>query len=89
VINSIDRLEEFAQNLAAGQDGTVSIACYPVHIERFLGRVIGSFRLDHPRVRFDLTRLRDDRRRGLGRSLLRAAAAAGSAAPGASVGGRG
>lgn len=70
VINSIDRLEEFAQNLAAGQDGTISIACYPVHIERFLGKVIGSFHRDYPRVRFDLTRLRDDRRRGLGRSLL-------------------
>jgi DNA-binding transcriptional LysR family regulator len=70
VMNSIDRLEEFAQNLAAGQDGTISIACYPVHVERFLGGVIGSFRRDYPRVRFDLTRLRDDRRRGLGRSLL-------------------
>jgi DNA-binding transcriptional LysR family regulator len=70
VLNSVERLEEFADNLAAGQDGTISIACYPVHIERFLGSVIGAFRRDYPRVRLDLTRLRDDRRRGLGRSLL-------------------
>jgi len=70
VLNSVERLEEFADNLAAGQDGTISIACYPVHIERFLGSVIGAFRHDHPRIRLDLTRLRDDRRRGLGRSLL-------------------
>jgi DNA-binding transcriptional LysR family regulator len=70
VLNSVERLEEFADNLAAGQDGTISIACYPVHIERFLGSVIGAFRRDHPRIRLDLTRLRDDRRRGLGRSLL-------------------
>jgi len=70
VLNSVDRLEEFADNLAAGQDGTISIACYPVHIERFLGSIIGAFRRDYPRIRLDLTRLRDDRRRGLGRSLL-------------------
>lgn len=70
IINATERLEEFAVSLAGGQEGTISIACYPVHIERFLGKVIGAFRNDYPRVRFDLTRLRDDRRRGQGRSLL-------------------
>jgi DNA-binding transcriptional LysR family regulator len=40
----------------------VSIACSPVHVERFLAAVIGEFRADHERIRIDLTRLRDDRR---------------------------
>jgi DNA-binding transcriptional LysR family regulator len=64
------RLSEFADGLRAGERGTVTIACYPVHVERFLGTVVARFRQAHPLVQLDLTQMRDDRRRDQGRSLF-------------------
>jgi LysR family transcriptional regulator, carnitine catabolism transcriptional activator len=69
-VGKMIRLAEFADGLGAGSEGTLSIACYPVHIERFLGTVIERFRARNPGVRLDLTQMRDDRRRDLGRSLF-------------------
>lgn len=64
------RLIRHARNLREGETGVLSIACYPVHIERFLSRVIGQFREKHPHVELDLTQMRDDRRRAWGRTLF-------------------
>lgn len=69
-VERIIRLSEFADGLQAGDSGTVTIACYPVHVERFLGTVISRFRRAHPLVQLDLTQMRDDRRRDQGRSLF-------------------
>jgi DNA-binding transcriptional LysR family regulator len=70
VLASAERLAEYCANLRSGETGVVSVACYPVHLERFLATVIGEFRTKHPGVRVDLTKVRDDRRRGSGRSLF-------------------
>lgn len=70
VLERISRLAEFADGLQAGSVGTLTIACYPVHVERFLGTVIERYLATQPRVNFDLTQMRDDRRREAGRSLF-------------------
>ncbi|MGX1777346.1 LysR family transcriptional regulator [Nocardia brasiliensis] len=70
VAASHERLLEYAQHLAHGTEGVLSIACYPVHVERFLGTVLGRFHQIAPEVQIDLTQMRDDRRRGWGRSLF-------------------
>lgn len=70
VVLAAERLQEYALNLASGEEGAVSIAAYPVHIERFLGAVIGEYKRSNTRIRVDLSRIRDDRRRGSGRSLF-------------------
>lgn len=67
---SLERALRYAINSAEGDAGYVSIACYPVHVERFLGHALGKFRASHPHVVVDLTNMRNDRRRNLGRSLL-------------------
>jgi len=69
-VEKMIRLAEFADGLGAGSEGTLSIACYPVHVERFLGTAIERFRTVSADVRLDLTQMRDDRRRDLGRSLF-------------------
>lgn len=70
VLNSTERLIEHAQNISTGDLGALSIACYPVHVERMLGRCLGEFARTHPRISVDLTQMRDDRRRRWGRSLF-------------------
>jgi LysR family transcriptional regulator, hydrogen peroxide-inducible genes activator len=69
-IKEYNRLVLHARNLRGGETGVLSIACYPVHVERFLSRVIGRFRREHPNVELDLTQMRDDRRRAWGRTLF-------------------
>lgn len=69
-VGKMARLTEFADALSQGSEGLLSIACYPVHIERFLGTVIEQFLQRNPNVQLDLTQMRDDRRRNLGRSLF-------------------
>lgn len=70
IIESAERLQEFCLAAASASGGVLSIACYPVHLERFLAAVLGEFRQLMPDVKLDLTRVRDDRRRNLGRSLF-------------------
>lgn len=70
LLESGERLEEYAQNLREGRTGVVSIAAYPVHLERFLAMAIKEFSELHPRVGVDLSKVRDDRRRGVGKSLF-------------------
>lgn len=70
VLTAAERFDEYCKGMQRGESGVVSIACYPVHIERFLAKVIGSFRTEQPNIRVDLTKVRDDRRRHAGRSLL-------------------
>ena len=70
VVQAAERFQEYSAGLKRGEAGVVSIACYPVHIERMLARVIGAFHEKHPNIRVDLTNVRDDRRRHAGRSLL-------------------
>lgn len=70
ILRASNRLTEYAKGLGDGSSGTVSIACYPVHVERFLGNVMGDFAKEHPGVRIDLSQMRDDRRRTWGRSLF-------------------
>lgn len=70
LLDDAERLGAFAQSLLDAERGLVAIACYPVHLERFLAEVIGRFREERPDVRIDLTKLRDDRRRDSGRSLF-------------------
>ncbi len=70
VLQKMSRLAEFADGLATGREATLSIACYPVHVERYLGTVIGRFLNRNPAIHLDLTQMRDDRRRNSGRSLF-------------------
>jgi DNA-binding transcriptional LysR family regulator len=70
LIAQVAHLADLARSLARGERGLVSIACYPVHVERFLASVIRDYARGHPEVRLDLTKLRDDRRRNIGRSLF-------------------
>jgi len=69
-ITEYNRLIRHARNLRDGETGVLSIACYPVHVERLLSRVIGRLRNEHPNVEIDLTQMRDDRRRAWGRTLF-------------------
>lgn len=69
-VDKMIRLAEFADGLSAGREGILSVACYPVHVERFLGTVIERFRTISPDVQLDLTQMRDDRRRDMGSSLF-------------------
>lgn len=70
VTEAAERFAEYCSNVRAGTAGVVSIACYPVHLERFLATVVGSFQEAHPEIRVDLTKIRDDRRRDAGRSVF-------------------
>lgn len=70
MVENADRLSDFAHGLVAGEQGMLSIGCYPVHIERFLARVLGEFRSIHPEVRIDLSRVNDDRREDVRWSLF-------------------
>jgi DNA-binding transcriptional LysR family regulator len=70
ILESVERLQEFCLGMTAEHGGVLSIACYPVHLERFLAAVLGEFRQLMPEVKLDLTRVRDDRRRHSGRSLF-------------------
>ncbi|MGV8896345.1 MAG: LysR family transcriptional regulator [Rhodoglobus sp.] len=70
VLKSHGRLSEFAKGAKNGTLGSLSIACYPVHVERLLGNVLGQYVIDHPGIRVDLSQMRDDRRRTWGRSLF-------------------
>lgn len=65
-----ERAEAFAKSLREGRTGVLSIAAYPVHLERFLAVAIARFTEINPDVSVDLSKVRDDRRRGLGRSLF-------------------
>lgn len=69
-LRAVDRTLEYAKNSANADEGYLSIACYPVHIERILGAALGQLHREHPRVKIDLTQMRDDRRRQWGRNLL-------------------
>ena len=70
ILKSSTRLIEFAEGVTLGDAGSLSIACYPVHVERMLGSVLGKFHAKLPQVRIDLSQMRDDRRRGWGTSLF-------------------
>ncbi len=70
ILREIDRLREAAHDADRAVSGVLSIACYPVHVERILGRTIGTFRRQFPHVRFDLSQMRDDRRRTWGDVLF-------------------
>jgi DNA-binding transcriptional LysR family regulator len=70
IVDAVERLQEFCLSVASGRGGIVSVACYPVHLERFLAAALGELRRLAPGVQLDLTRVRDDRRRQLGRSLF-------------------
>ena len=48
-----------ADEIKRGEAGIISVACYPVHIARFVAAVITEFRRTHPRVRVDLSRMLD------------------------------
>jgi len=70
LLKSARRLEEFAAGVVVGAEGSVSIACYPVHVERILGEAIARFRKSYPEIRLDFSQMRDDRRRTWGRTLF-------------------
>jgi molybdate transport repressor ModE-like protein len=73
LLQSAERLQEFARGIdddGSANVGVLSIACYPVHLENFLAPLLGQFRHLNPSVRLDLSRVRDDRRRNVGRSLF-------------------
>ncbi|UOY03718.1 LysR family transcriptional regulator [Blastococcus sp. PRF04-17] len=70
LLAAAERLESYAKSLSEGSTGVISIAAYPVHLERFLARLIAQFASSFPDVSLDLSKIRDDRRRGLGRSLF-------------------
>lgn len=70
LLKSARRLQEFSRGVVSGGEGTVAIACYPVHVERILGEVIAVFRREHPHIRLDFSQMRDDRRRTWGRTLF-------------------
>ncbi len=70
LLKSARRLEEFAAGVVGGSEGSVSIACYPVHVERILGEAIVHFRSRYPGIRLDFSQMRDDRRRTWGRTLF-------------------
>ncbi|MGX5653992.1 LysR family transcriptional regulator [Geodermatophilus nigrescens] len=70
LLAAAERLESYAKSLSEGCTGVISIAAYPVHLERFLARLIAQFASAFPDVSLDLSKVRDDRRRGLGRSLF-------------------
>jgi DNA-binding transcriptional LysR family regulator len=68
IVAAVERLVEYSGDLRSGEEGVVSIACSPVHVERFLATVIGEFKASNERIRIDLAKMRDDRPRGSGRS---------------------
>jgi hypothetical protein len=70
LIQSCARLQDFCLAVASGEGEILTIACYPVHLERSLAAMLGDFRPIMPRVRLDLSRVRHDGRRDLGRSLF-------------------
>lgn len=70
VLDGLSRFAEYANGIGRGVSGTLSIACYPVHVERFLGPVVQRVLERYPDITFDFTQMRDDRRRDAGRSLI-------------------
>lgn len=70
ILQAVNRIAERGRDADRSIQGVVSIACYPVHVERLLGRVIGTFRRKFPQVRIDLSQMRDDRRRTWGERLF-------------------
>lgn len=54
VLDGADQLHRHARDLASGRVGSLTIACVPPHLERFLAQVIAGFRDAHPDVRVRL-----------------------------------
>jgi DNA-binding transcriptional LysR family regulator len=63
VLDARDDLLREAGLVRSGASDHVRIACYPIHIPKFLGPWMRTFRSTHPEIAFDLSRVRDDRAR--------------------------
>lgn len=52
-------LDAQVEGIKRGEEGIIAVACYPVHISRFMAAAIAAFRDLHPHVRVDLSRMLD------------------------------